>query len=221
MRAQDSPEIFLLETLFGFRSAEGNRGSLNFTVTAKLNGEMALTEMRVAMSAQTKETTDDDDGSTTNSVTENFTLTVPEATPVLRDLTGLRADPGYRFSPAVYTVPQTAGSLTIKYPDSGYCDWVDGNYSGTMTLTETQLLVEFKFEETEGSRVLTDTRRYDLNYDAFDLDNLFERQTFPDGEQVYNGIFFYVSYSLSRGSLGITYGNLNIQASAERTVVTL
>lgn len=182
---------------------------------------MALTEMRVAMSAQTKETTDDGDGSTTNSVTENFTLTVPETTPVLRDLTGLRADLGYRFTPAVYTVPQTADSLIIKYPDSGYYGSVYGNYSGTMTLTETQLLVEFKFEETEGSRVLTDTRRYDLNYDAFDWDDLFERQTFPDGEQVYNGSYFYVSYSLSRGVLYITCADLDIQVSAEKAVVTL
>ena len=216
-RAQKDPEVFLLEKLFGFRAAAGNKGSFDFTVKAKLNGKMALTELRVAMNAQTKETEDDGDGNTTKSVKENFTLTVPEATPVLRDLTGLRADAGYRYTPGVYTIPQGYYSLYIESPN----DWVTGNYSGTLTVTDKQMVLEVKFKEDGGSRVLNESRRYDLTDEVYDTEDLFVGKTLSGGGQVASGITYHIGIEPSWGYFNFYLEGTKIDVPAEKRIVTL
>lgn len=219
-RAQKDPEVFLLEKLFGFRAAAGNKGSFDFTVKAKLNGKMALTELRVAMNAQTKETEDDGDGNTTKSVKENFTLTVPEATPVLRDLTGLRADAGYRLKLGVYEIPRTSTCLYLE-DLYDWTEWVDGHCSGTLTVTDNQIILNVTFQEDGGSRVLNESRRYDLTDEVYDNEELFTGKTFSDGRRVASdsGVFYSISAYPSWGSFYMNGETIDVPA--EKRIVTL
>ena len=155
--AKEDPERFLLEKAYGFRGAAGDKGSLNYTLTAKLSEGLALTELNIARRASVKQSYDDST-MRTGKLESAVTIRALGENPKLRDLTGMSANLG--GFPEAGTYPLEKDEYAYLYYEGGVLgrDYVRGTVEGNAVVASDGIAtITLTFTPLDGSAGKTET----------------------------------------------------------------